>query len=264
MFWQSCGHPLLDFPGALALYAPMSRCIIRGVLALSLLALAGPAGGQTDREIEELFWESVECESAGQVGAYLEVYQNGAYVEAARKCLEEQLGLDRAARVSIQQGLAALDYEIGAADGLFGPSTRRALRQWQAGKGFTATGYLTREQADTLVATGRDAVQQEESDRLAQEAAREEAARQARAADDTAYAEAQQLDTAAAYGDYLATYPAGLRAAEARARQTTLRAREEAERRQADAFRRRQSDVIRRARESVREEGQPARGWIFR
>ena len=34
--------------------------------------------------------------------------------------------------------------------------TRQALREWQAGEGVTATGYLTREQADTLIAQGQE------------------------------------------------------------------------------------------------------------
>ena len=148
----------------------------------------------------------------------------------AQACLEQQLGLNRAARILVQRGLAALDYEVGAADGLFGPSTRAALRQWQREKGFAATGYLTREQADTLIAQGRDAVaavqqQQSEAEQLAQEAAaRAEAERRAHEADEAdeaAYAEAQRVDTAAAYGDYLRAYPAGRHTAEARARQQT-------------------------------------------
>ena len=107
-------------------------------------------------------------------------------------------------------GLAALDYLAGAADGLFGPATRAALRRWQAAKAFAATGYLTHTQAEALIALGYDAAvaqrQREEAERLAQE---EAAARQAHAADDAAYAEAQQVDTAVAYGEYLAAYPAG-------------------------------------------------------
>ena len=102
-----------------------------------LLLVSAPAPGQTDQEIEAVFWQSVECESRRQVELYVETYPSGAYVAEAHACLEEQLGLDRSARVLVQQGLAALDYSVGAADGLFGPSTRAALRQWQAGEGYT-------------------------------------------------------------------------------------------------------------------------------
>ena len=134
--------------------APCGRRL-QSLALLVLFLLPGLAIGQTEREFEDVFWESVECQSALQVQAYLEQYPTGAYVAGARACLEGQLGLDRSARRLVQQGLTALDYEVGAADGLFGPATRAALRDWQAGKGFAATGYLTQEQAETLMAQGR-------------------------------------------------------------------------------------------------------------
>ena len=160
----------------IALYEAMNSYFVRWVVFVPLfLLVAAPAGSQTAKETETVFWQSVECESAGQVGAYLEVYPQGAYVAEAWACLEGQVGLDRAARILVQQGLAELEYTVGAADGLFGPSTRAALRQWQTGKGFTATGYLTQAQAETLMAQGRAAVverrEREEARRQAQEAA---------------------------------------------------------------------------------------------
>ena len=222
-------------PGGLGMIVP-------GVVLLFLFVLP-PAIGAQDA-IETIFWESVECESRLQVQAYLETYPQGVYVAEARACLERQLGLDRAARILVQQGLASLDYEVGAVDGLFGPATRAALRQWQRGKGFAATGFLTREQAGTLMAQGRDAVataqrEQAEADQSAREAAaRAEATRRAQEAEDTAYAEAQQLDTAASYGAYLMAYPTGRHAVEARIRQQaraeTERLAQEAAAREAD------------------------------
>ena len=152
--------------------------IVPGILLLTLLGLPSAIRAQDARET--LFWESVVCDREAEVRVYLEVYPAGAYVAEAWACLEEQLGLDRAARILVQQGLASLDYAAGAADGLFGPATRTALRQWQRGKGFAATGYLTREQADTLMAQGRDAVAAVAAQR----------GRRARAADEAAYAEA--------------------------------------------------------------------------
>ena len=155
--------------------------VVRGVGLLFLFVLPAPVGAQD--ETETVFWQSVECASPGQVEVYLEVYPEGAYVGEARACLEGQLGLDRAARRLVQQGLAALDYTGGAADGLFGPATRTALRQWQRGKGFAATGYLTREQAAALMAQGREAEEQRrqavaEAARQAEEQRRAEAERQ--------------------------------------------------------------------------------------
>ena len=155
----------------------MSKSLIPWSVGLLLLLSSTPVIGQTDEEIEKVFWQSVECKSARQVQAYFEVYPTGRYLAEAYACLEEQLGLDRAARRLVQQGLTALDYSVGAADGLFGPATRKALREWQAGKGFTATGYLTREQADTLIAQGREAVaeqQRQEEVRRQEKAAQQE------------------------------------------------------------------------------------------
>ena len=181
------------------MYARMSRFLVKAVLALSLFVLPSVLNAQDAKET--LFWTSVECESKLQVEAYLEVYPDGAYVDEAQGCLEGQLGLDRATRVLVQRGLAALDYSTGVADGLFGPATRRAIRAWQRAKGFAGTGYLTREQADTLVAQGREAVadqrQREEVQRQAQAEAQrqeEETQRQAEAARKRREAERQRQE----------------------------------------------------------------------
>ncbi len=177
-----------------------------------------------EREIEEVFWRSVECKSARQVELYLETYPNGAYLVGAWACLEGQLGLERADRILVQQGLTELDYSAGVADGLFGPETRQTIWAWQEEKGFAATGYLTREQAETLMAQGREAVaEQRQREEVRRQA---EVERVAREADDTAYAEARRIATAMAYEAYLSAYPQGRHADEARTRQ-----RAEAERR---------------------------------
>ena len=55
---------------------------------------------------------------------------------------EDGLGLGRAARREIQEGLRAAGFDPGGADGLFGPRTRAAIRSWQASRGARATGYL--------------------------------------------------------------------------------------------------------------------------
>ena len=199
-----------------------------------LLLVPASAPCQTEREIEDLFWRSVECQSRLQVQAYLEVYPTGRYVAEAWACLEGQLGLDRADRVLVQQGLAAVGHDPGPADGLFGGETtrtRQAIRTWQATKGLAETGYLTREQTETLMALGQEAQEAERAAQAqAEQAAQEEAARQAREADDAAYAQAQRVDTAAAYADYLQAYPTGQHMQEARARQATAEAREQAAR----------------------------------
>ena len=148
--------------------------MVPGAVFLFLFVLSSVPGAQD--ATETVFWESVVCEKAGEVEAYLETYPNGAYEAEAWACLEQGLGLDRAARILVQQGLAALDYPAGVTDGLFGPATRRAIQAWQAAKEFAATGYLTREQAETLLAQGRAA--ETEHQRQQETAARAEAERQ--------------------------------------------------------------------------------------
>ena len=70
---------------------------------------------------------------------------------------EESLGLSRADRVLVQRGLESAGGSVGPADGVFGPRTRAALQAWQENRSLESTGYLTREQAEELIALGRDA-----------------------------------------------------------------------------------------------------------
>ena len=76
-------------------------------------------------------YEFAESESGSGVGAGL-----------APETVEAGLGLDGAARRQIQQGLQAAGFDPGGADGVFGPRTRAAIRNWQSSRGARATGYL--------------------------------------------------------------------------------------------------------------------------
>ena len=62
----------------------------------------------------------------------------------------DRLALDPLTRRLIQQGLANAGFDPGMSDGLFGPQTRAAIRDWQAARGAAATGYLDAVQADLL------------------------------------------------------------------------------------------------------------------
>ena len=233
---------------------------LNGIVTAGLFVLlwAAPAAGQTARDVEDVFWRDVVCERELEVRAYLETYPDGAYVSEARACLEQGLGLTRMERVAVQRGLAEVGQEPGPADGLFGgpeTKTRQAIRAWQAAKGMDATGYLSREQADILIVTGKAVEERQRA--AAEQAAREEAAWRAAAADDAEYAAAEGADTAGAYGAYLEAYPAGRHATAARERQ--------AARREAEAFR-----VGRTFRDDLRSGGEgplmvvvPAGGFLM-
>ena len=62
-------------------------------------------------------------------------------------------------------GLTSLGFDAGPADGLFGSRTRSAISSWQSANDHQATGHLTRLQADTLIAAGRDAEQKRAAER---------------------------------------------------------------------------------------------------
>ena len=154
---------------------------------------------QEAREIEDLFWRSVECRSRLQVQTYLTEFPEGRYVAEAWACLEGQLGLDRAARVLVQQGLAAVGHDLGPADGLFGGAqarTRQAIGAWQVAKGMSETGYLTREQADALIGQGREAVARAEAarQRVAEERRQAQADAERQRQEEEAQRQAQEAE----------------------------------------------------------------------
>ncbi len=60
--------------------------------------------------------------------------------------------LTREERVLLQQTLSALGFDVGPADGVFGPRTRAVIHEWQNASGHEATGYITREQFASLTA----------------------------------------------------------------------------------------------------------------
>ena len=86
-----------------------------------------------------------QCRGAG--GEACEVF---ADVCVDAPAAEATLRLDRDARRRIQERLQAAGFDPGAADGLFGPRTRAAIRQWQESRAAPATGYLNRPAVQTL------------------------------------------------------------------------------------------------------------------
>ncbi len=131
---------------------------------------------------------------------------------------EKALELDLADRKAVQRGLESLVGSVGRVDGLFGRLTRTALRSWQEGRGVPATGYLTRAQADALIAEGREAAARAQAAAEADRAAREKAEREKaeRERDDGAFASARSANTVAAFEAYLASFPSGRHARDAR------------------------------------------------
>ena len=63
---------------------------------------------------------------------------------------EASLELQRPVRRLIQQGLRNEGFDPGTPDGLFGPRTRAAIREWQQSRGASPTGYLNGAEAELL------------------------------------------------------------------------------------------------------------------
>lgn len=64
----------------------------------------------------------------------------------------QQPKMDLADRMAVQRALAAAGLYAGEIDGAIGPASRSAIAAWQASVGAVGSGYLTRDQADSLIA----------------------------------------------------------------------------------------------------------------
>ena len=165
-------------------------------------------------EKELLFWESVRGSThAADFEAYLEQFSGGTYEALARNKLERlvnlqehesdvravpdepepvispeppastpeaveaSLGLERGERQRIQVGLAALGFDPGPADGLFGRRTRTAIEEWQSSQGGEATRHLDADAAKALMAAAEAADDAAERKRLEEKRKQEEAAK---------------------------------------------------------------------------------------
>lgn len=126
---------------------------------------------------------------------------------------EEALNLTRNERRTIQQNLTLLDYNTRGVDGIFGPGTRGAIRNWQQSNGFAQTSYLTASQINRIDGQA--------SRRAAELAVEEERAREEALRLDREYwEETGARGGQAGYRAYLDRYPEGIFAQEAQSKLT--------------------------------------------
>ena len=185
-----------------------------------------------DTDAEDVLWEgTIALDTVDAYRTYLRRYPDGQHTEQAETTIaeiisepnradrlaEEALGLSREARREIQRDLTALDYNTRGVDGIFGPGSRSAMRNWQQQNGYPQSSYLTREQISRLDGQAER--------RIAEAAAEAEQERLAQQRLDRAF-----WDETGARGDepgfraYLGRYPDGQFAALARQRLAAIEA----------------------------------------
>ena len=125
----------------------LSECGSRCSVVLTFERCAAYAADQDSGSTEYGWAESYDSASGARQRALAECGTRGSGCTVRvwgcnGPVVEEGLGLDRAARREVQEGLQAAGFDPGGADGMFGPRTRSAIRSWQTTRGARATGYL--------------------------------------------------------------------------------------------------------------------------
>ena len=124
---------------------------------------------------------------------------------------ESALNLTRNERRAIQRNLTLLDFNTLGVDGIFGPGSRGAIRNWQQDNGFAQTSYLTASQINRIDGQA--------SRRAAEIEAEEELAREeALSLDRDYWEETGARGDQAGYRAYLERYPEGIFASEAQSK----------------------------------------------
>ena len=124
---------------------------------------------------------------------------------------EGALNLTRNERRAIQRNLTLLEFNTRGVDGIFGPGSRGAIRNWQQDNGFAQTSYLTTSQINRIDGQA--------SRRAAEIAADEERAREEALRLDREYwEETGARGDQAGYSAYLERYPQGIFADEAKSK----------------------------------------------
>ena len=158
-----------------------------------------------------------ECRSrGGGSGCVVRVWGcNGPVVE-------EGLGLDRAARRQIQQGLRSAGFDSGGADGLFGPRTRAAIRGWQSSRGARPTGYLDGPASAALRTAGASGPAAQAAPSPSAPAAQPSAPAASAAQENLFWRSIVNSTNPAEFEAYLAQFPNGVFSALAQARLAAL------------------------------------------
>lgn len=124
-----------------------------GFLEAKLLVPAGSKGPKflTFKNFDVIKKYNNSTSYALGIATLSEAYRNRATISAPWPKGDKQVG--RTDLKSMQKQLTALGYDTKGADGIIGPNTRRAIRNWQAANGLTADGYIEKTLFDKIMAS---------------------------------------------------------------------------------------------------------------
>lgn len=193
----------------------------QGFLA-PLVAFRPADGTVTPRPVapdgDETLWQATEViRTVEAYQAYLSRYPSGQHAPEAQaaiaqilaepqrdaRLVEDALGLSRAAKRAVQEGLAISGFDPKGIDGVFGAGSRAAIAGWQRRFGHAPNGFLNREQLVQLSS---------QADRRRAEIAAEEAAAAAahEAQDRAFWDQTGKAGDEAGLRAYMARYPEGV------------------------------------------------------
>ncbi|WP_371397201.1 lytic murein transglycosylase [Fretibacter rubidus] len=113
-----------------------------GFLEAKLLVPAGAKGPKflTFKNFDVIKKYNNSTSYALGIATLSEAYRDRATITAPWPKSDKQVG--RTDLKAMQAKLTALGYDTKGADGIVGPNTRRAIRNWQTANGLTADGYI--------------------------------------------------------------------------------------------------------------------------
>ena len=146
---------------------PASQSSPRQVIRINGGILDVEGGGSSRLTVRRTWWRWVrprrlatrlmQCVGAHSAMRIVQALIVFAFLFSASAPASEDAPLSREQRIQVQVGLAALGFDPGPADGLFGRKTRAAIWDWQEAKGLDTSGYLSQDEAEALVALGKEA-----------------------------------------------------------------------------------------------------------
>jgi len=185
-----------------------TRTLEAPTVDLALRAWNAAQGANTADSYRDFLFEFPGSRYAAEARTRLDNIENNP--ERLAELGEDELNLTRNERRAIQRNLTLLDFNTRGVDGIFGPGTRGAIRNWQQVNGFAQTSYLNASQINRLDAQA--------STRAAEIEAEEEREReQAERLDREYWEQTGARENEAGYRAYLDRFPDGIFADQARA-----------------------------------------------